>query len=453
LLVPDIFLSFAHVDDQPFANQGKGWITHFTTHLRNELSRKLGRKDNYSFWKDFRLQGNDAVTPEIEQQVKDARTLLILFSPGWLASPWCQKELELFCNSHPDLGKRIFVVELDRIALADQPVIMRDLLNYPFWQVDEHDNAYQLGYPVPQVTDTVYVKRLVDLSHNLANALKALQATTPPSPEPPKPRVYVAPVPDSLYDQRTDLISELSQFGIEALPRNNAMDNNMDAALAKCSHFVQLLDASYAYGIPCNQHFAAEVAKKPILQWRDPKLDYMRKGIFDDQKRLLEGKTVIAAPLSDFIRMVRDAVLPKPADEELPIPKPNGKKMVFVHAGQEDFERAYCVAQTLKGKGYGIALPRYQGDAGKIRKSIERGYQACDIMLMLQQKTSADVVEDYLSEARVQTLKRDINPPILICQGDEAEELYFIPPGVLTLECHNNFDEHCLEQFLAEVEA
>ncbi|QTR52136.1 hypothetical protein [Thiothrix unzii] len=69
---PDIFISFAHVDDQSFANQQQGWITHFTNHLRNELNRRMGRKDNYHFWKDFRLQGNDAVTPEIEQQVTQA---------------------------------------------------------------------------------------------------------------------------------------------------------------------------------------------------------------------------------------------------------------------------------------------------------------------------------------------------------------------------------------------
>ncbi|MBU0656716.1 MAG: toll/interleukin-1 receptor domain-containing protein [Gammaproteobacteria bacterium] len=119
---PDIFISFAHVDDQPVANQKQGWITHFTNDLRGELNRRMGRKDNYHFWKDFRLQGNDAVTPEIEQQVTQANTLVILFSTGWLASPWCQKELELFLHSHPDVNGRIFVVELERFQQDDKPL-------------------------------------------------------------------------------------------------------------------------------------------------------------------------------------------------------------------------------------------------------------------------------------------------------------------------------------------
>ncbi|QTR49112.1 toll/interleukin-1 receptor domain-containing protein [Candidatus Thiothrix anitrata] len=450
---PDIFISFAHVDDQPVANQQQGWITHFTNHLRNELNRRMGRKDNYHFWKDFRLQGNDAVTPEIEQQVTQANTLVILFSTGWMASPWCQRELELFQSSHPDLSKRIFVVELERVAMADKPVIMQDLLNYPFWRVTDKDRVRQLGFPVPQATDTDYFERLVDLSYDISATLKTLQTSTAQPAEPPKATVYVAPVDYPLYSQRSNLISELKQFGIAALPAANTPDPHIDANLAQCSHFVQLLDANYTMGIPCNQHFTAEVAKKPILQWRDPKLDYTGGHVPEEHRKLLEGKTVIAAPLSDFIRMVRDVVLPKPKLPEDDAPKVNGEKMVFVHASQDDFERAYQVAQALKARGYGIALPRYQGEPERIRKSIERGYLSCDVMLVLHQKAPADVVEDYLSEARVKTLQRETKLLILICQGDGAEELYFIPPGVLPLICHNNFDEHCLEQFLAEVEA
>lgn len=449
--MPDIFVSYAHVDDQPFAEGEKGWITHFSHHLRTELNRRMGRRDNYSFWKDFRLSGNDGVTPEIEQQVTQANTLLILLSQGWLASPWCQKELEIFRDTHPDVNQRIFVVELESFKQDDKPPVMQDLLCFPFWRQTDKDRVRQLGYPVPQKTDADYFDRLVDLSHDLARTLKTLQASPQPQ-EPPRPTVYVAPVPDSLYGQRQNLISELRQFGIEVLPRHNVMNSDTDAALAKCSHFVQLLDANYSMGIPFNQHLIAEVAKKPILQWRDPQLDYLKAGIFDEQKKLIEGKTVIACPLSDFIRTVRDAVLPKPPEEEPP-QHINGEKMIFVHASQDDFERAYAVAQVLKAKGYGIVLPRYQGDAARIRKSIERGYQFCDILLMLQQKASADVVEDYLSEARVSTLQRETKPHILVCQGDEAEELFFIPPGVIPLMCNSNFDEHCLEQFLAEVEA
>ncbi len=451
--VADIFVSFAHVDDQPVANQQQGWITHFTNDLRGELNRRMGRKDNYHFWKDFRLQGNDAVTPEIEQQVTQANTLLILFSTGWLASPWCQRELELFQSSHPDLSKRIFVVELERVAMADKPVIMQDLLNYPFWRVTDKDRVRQLGFPVPQATDTDYFERLVDLSYDISATLKTLQTSTAQPAEPPKATVYVAPVDYPLYSQRSNLISELKQFGIAALPAANTHDPHIDANLAQCSHFVQLLDAHYTMGIPCNQHFTAEVAKKPILQWRDPKLDYAGGHVPEEHRKLLDGKTVIAAPLSDFIRMVRDAVLPKPKPPEDDALKVNGEKMVFVHASQYDFDQARCVAAALTQKGYEIVLPRYEGEPEKIRTMLERRYRECDVLLMLQQLTPASLVEDYLMDARAQILQREKKPTIVICQDEGAEELLLNLRGMVTLRCRNKFDEHCLEQFLAEVEA
>lgn len=227
----------------------------------------------------------------------------------------------------------------------------------------------------------------------------------------------------------------------------------MDENLAQCSHFVQLLDANYTMGIPVNQHLTADAANKPILQWRDPKLDYSGGQVPEEHRKLLEGKTVIATPLSDFIRMVRDAVLPKPKPVDEDLHRVNGEKMVFVHASQDDFEQAKGVAGCLRQKGYGIALPRYQGAPERIRRSIERGYQACDVLLMVHRAAPADVVEDYLSEARVHTLQNEGKPRILICQAEEAEELLFIPPGVNPFICRGDFDEHCLAQFLAEVEA
>lgn len=72
-------------------------------------------------------------------------------------------------------------------------------------------------------------------------------------------------------------------------------------------------------------------------------------------------------------------------------------------------------------------------------------------MLLLQQKTSAIVVEECLSKAQEQ--KRETKLRILLCRCAKAEELCFIPPGLLMLVCDSNFNEHCLEQFLAKVAA
>ncbi|PTQ78535.1 TIR domain-containing protein [Nitrosomonas oligotropha] len=86
--MPDIFISYAHVDNKPFSGLEKGWITHFVTNLQLMINSKIGRAEDYSLWQDFRLQGNTAITPEIETQVKAVQVLLVFLSPGWIASDW-----------------------------------------------------------------------------------------------------------------------------------------------------------------------------------------------------------------------------------------------------------------------------------------------------------------------------------------------------------------------------
>nr|CAA6830607.1 MAG: Unknown protein [uncultured Thiotrichaceae bacterium] len=448
--MPDIFVSYAHIDNQPFHEGKPGWISQFIEHLRNETSRRMGRAEHYSLWMDFRLNANDAVTPAIEKQLGDAKLLLVMMSKGWLESEWCVKELEYFCAQHPEAAQngQIFIIDQDGLPRDEKPVITHDLLSYPFYEKTIQQQIRQLGYPLPQPNHQSYFDRLVDMSHQLATALKtpAPVFTQPANQTTSTPTVYVAPVNDSLFDQRNILISELNQYGIQALPTHNRHENDMDSTLATCSHFIQLLDDDYSQGIPFNQHFCAGQSNKPILQWHDPTL---KASSNPEQQELLSGKTVIVCELSDFIRQVREAVIPKQPAEK---PSLNGQadKLIFVQSSPDDFQYARQIAGNLKTQGFGIALPRYEGDAARIRKSIERGYQHCDILLVLQQRASADVVEDYLSDAQVYTRK---SPPILICQCQEAEELFFMPPGVRMLPCNGSFDSDCLTQFLETEEA
>jgi hypothetical protein len=94
----DIFLSYAHVDDQPLPPAPQGWITTFTTCVRTKLAQKLGRNDAYSLWMDYELRGGQPITPVILEKVRRSAVLLVVLSPGYIASTWCQRELETFAG-------------------------------------------------------------------------------------------------------------------------------------------------------------------------------------------------------------------------------------------------------------------------------------------------------------------------------------------------------------------
>lgn len=455
--MPDIFISYAHVDNKPFSGLEKGWITHFVTNLQLMINSKIGRAEDYSLWQDYRLQGNKAITPEIETQVQAVQVLLVFLSPGWIASDWCKKELRLFCEAHNDVKDRIFVIELDSVQREEKPAAFHDLLGYSFWLKNEHNKIRKLGFPEPQKTDLEYFNRLIDLASDVAQALNNFrpEITTKTETFNPKATIYVAPVNDALYDQRANLVSELKQFQITVLPEKNTIFGDAATEMNQCSHFVQLLSADRAMGIPQQQLAIAEKAGKPVMQWRDIQLNITADSINPEHKQLLEHKTVIAAALPDFVRMVRKTVLPeeKSTDEDIEPIVSQGKKMVFVHAGQEDYHHAQKITEFLQRKGYGFALLRYEGTPQRIKKTIERGFELCTILLILQQKTPAETVEDHLDKALRYEKKSQSTFDILLCRDPTAEALGLLPANTKLFNCNSNFHEHCLEQFLQQVKA
>jgi len=172
----DIFVSYAHVDNVPFAGAEKGWVTTFISNLKNELGRQLGRADAYSLWMDYELRGNEAVTPDIDQQLNNTATLVLIWSRGYLASSWCQLEMNTFL-SQPGSNGRVFVVEHDWLPRDEKPPELQDLLNYPFWLRDSDTGRIRtLGIPKPNPDrEPEYYQIVNDLSRDLTDKLNQLR--------------------------------------------------------------------------------------------------------------------------------------------------------------------------------------------------------------------------------------------------------------------------------------
>lgn len=53
----DLFISYAHIDNQPLNPEEKGWVSRFHASLEALLSMRLGQ--TAKIWRDDKLQGND----------------------------------------------------------------------------------------------------------------------------------------------------------------------------------------------------------------------------------------------------------------------------------------------------------------------------------------------------------------------------------------------------------
>ncbi len=181
----DIFISYAHVDNEQFPGAEAGWVTTLISALKKSLAQKLGRADGYTLWMDYQLRGHQPVNSDIYAQLQESATLVFILSTGYLASKWCLLEFYTFLSQVNQDSGRLFMVEYEPVRAEEQLPEVKKLLNYPFWQRDDNTGEPRtLGIPKPHPDrDQGYYQQLNKLATELANKLKQLQAEAPPIEE------------------------------------------------------------------------------------------------------------------------------------------------------------------------------------------------------------------------------------------------------------------------------
>jgi hypothetical protein len=241
--------------------------------LRNLLAQKMGRHDAFSIWWDETdLRGNHAVTPGIRNALSQSATLLLVLSPGYLASQWCRQEKDLFFEG---LGgepqDRVFVVE-KQVLDGDQsrPAGLADIKGYYFWYRDEHDQTRTLSIREPEPHATAYIRLVEDLATDISRQLKAW-ATAAPPPAKPKATVFLAEVTDDLDSRREQVRRYLEQAQLRVLPARRHLEGQafrdaLDQALGQSRLFIQLLGE---YPGRCPPDIPQAI---PACNWNAPRL-------------------------------------------------------------------------------------------------------------------------------------------------------------------------------------
>jgi hypothetical protein len=408
---PDLFISYAHVDDEPDAAfpDRPGWVTTLVRCLEKRLAKKLGRVDSYDIWRDAKLAGHTDLTPDILGRLRDAATLLVVLSPAYLASGWCRRELEAFyqANRKSKAAGRIFVVEFDRVDADRRFPELADLKGYRFW-VENPDtrNPETLGYPIVREKDEEYHKRLNDLCIELVRQLDslrqhgraALESDAVPDRD-TRPHVYLAEVTEDLDTRRDNVSRYLDQAGFRVLPDaepsrhdQEAYRAAVDADLARSVVFIQLLSETPGRRFKGSelsyvalQHERAISAGIPVLQWRRRALDTHSEEIREDHRQRLNGATVVATDLSEFnslvVETVKKLTRPAPVREEPTFV--DSDKLVFVDAEETDLEAARVIVGFLEMQGIG-ALPPVRGTVPEAtRAALKTRMLACDGMVLV----------------------------------------------------------------------
>jgi len=83
---PQVFISYAHLDNKPIQDQ-PGWVDLFDETLSVYLSELLGGEA--AIWRDQKLDGNDYITETILARLCNANVIVAIVSPRYIKSEWC----------------------------------------------------------------------------------------------------------------------------------------------------------------------------------------------------------------------------------------------------------------------------------------------------------------------------------------------------------------------------
>jgi hypothetical protein len=480
----DIFVTYAHVDDEIVSDAGHGWVTEVVKCLKAELARKLGRSDAYAMWVDHELLHSHPVTPQILDRVRQSAILVVILSPGYIASDWCRREREAFFNAMRETGARnVFVVETDEIDEADRPQELADFSPIRFWSKGPRGGAARVfGWPRPQLNDYEYYGVIKDLAQAIADEMRRLkrqeangtpvvvpdQPTKPtvaPTPEPVTGRngcVYLAQVTDDLDNERNNVRRFLEQADIRVVPTGmysqepSAFRAAATADIANAQLFVQLLsgiagkrppDLPEGY-IQCQLQIALD-ANRPVLQWHSPRLDV--QSVEDDGLRaILQGQTVNAEPIEDFKQEIQRRL--KQIRE--PPPKIRSDAFIFVDMDSTDRPLAEELCKILDRYGAGYILPPETEDPGDYREELEGNLSYCDVLMVIYGASTTNWVRNHLRECHkaLVTRERPLRGLALVQGPPPPKERPSVRlPNMEILDCQRGVDEAAIVKFLGSL--
>jgi TIR domain len=421
----DIFISYAHVDDEALTEEQQGWISNLHKILRRRLYQLLGEEPQ--IWLDENeVLGNDYFDTKIREQLSKIAILVSVVSPRYLKSDWCIRELKEFYELADKLGalrvgtkSRIFKV-VKTPPEQDEPNELKGLTGYNFYSY-EGKRLRELDPRIFPSAKEQFFQRVEDLAQDIQKLLQVLREARKGRPiaedqTNTKGTVYLAETTSDLADERDKIRRDLEQRQFSVVP-DAPLPTNGRAFLAAVKDYMQrsslaihMVGENYGV-IPESETQSAVVLQNQIgaqvshdaglrrLIWvpsdRQPQDERQIKFIkqLHEDSQAQSGAEVIDSGLEDLKTVIRDKI----ADGAKPAPAPNvagsappGKGVsdepvrIYIVADQQDVDTGAVapLEDYLYDQGHQPILPIFGEDDAKIREDHEQNLRFCDACLI-----------------------------------------------------------------------
>ena len=415
----DLFISYAHIDNEPLTPEQQGWITRFHASLEALLSMRIGSKAR--IWRDNRLQGNDVFAAEIVDQFSQTAIIVSVLTPRYLNSDWCNKEVAEFCKRAEENGgmvvknkARIFKVLKAPVDTQESlPQVVRDVLGYEFFTIEdgvplELDAAY--GEKFAQD----YNRKVGKLAWDVSQLLKTLETGTGDSGHdeqgPAKPTVYLAECSYDRKQAREILEGELRRHGYAVLPDQELPRDEeeyvaaVERLLKRCQLSIHLVGEAYG-GVPDGPSQKSEVVLQNELAAKRSKSDELKRVIWvpegthsqqAQQQAFIDalhqdaeaqiGADLITADIEGLKTSIH-AILTKLEKPEPQLPAEQAAaadqaKLIYLICNEKDRKATVPVRKFCRGLGFEVAIPAFEGDAAAVREAHQQLLTNADAVIL-----------------------------------------------------------------------
>ena len=486
----DIFISYAHLDNQPLMKDSEGWVSQFHRALEVRIDQLLGRKS--AVWRDPKLQGNDYYEDTIVDQLPMAAVLVSVFTPRYVHSKSCTTELPHFCETLKENGglrfhdkTRIFKVLKTPVPIEEQPEDIRDFLGYEFFKIDTvTGRVREFNQVFGQEAEREFWIRLDDLAQDLCQLLRWLEHEAPASASGtmpgPRDTVYLASCSSDVRDRYDEVKRDLLAHNYRVVPdrplpldssqlkpvlRDYIKQSRMSIHIIGESYgivpdgtdhsFVRLQNEA-AMEREGDENFSRLIWIPPGLQTQDSRQQQFIEELRSDP-RIQSGADLLETSFEDLNTQIHSLLAPgKGADN-------NGKEAltstevqsVYLMCDARDVKNVTPVADCLFDQGCEVVLPAFQGDEAEVRADHEENLRGADGVLIYYGAPNELWLRNKLRErrksaglGRTKALKATA---ILMAPPKSEEEQWFRTHEARVIHQPEAFSSDLLEPFLADL--
>ena len=414
----DIFISYAHDDNEPLTEGAPGWISEFHSTLEKLVKQISG--EGISIWRDPKLQGNDFFGDTLVAALPKTAVLVSVVSPRYLKSEWCLKELACFYRGAEASGgiriqdkSRIFKVLRTAVPRDQQPIPLDQLLGYEFYSIDPATGRPQeFRREFGPAATQCYLAKAYDTAYEITDLLQRLSEQQQSSQTaPPKVPVYLAETTSDLGAERDRVRAELRQLNYPVLPvkplpmEAKALATAVRTDLERCALSIHLVGARSGIisegerrsTVRVQNDVAAELSRQRGLRrliWMPPEVaptdERQAKFIasLENDASAQEGADVLRTGLEELKTVVRDLLQNEEQAKAVEERESEQWVQAYLICDECDFDATGALSDHLFDQGFEVVFPVFEGVEADIRADHTDKLASSDVIIIYSGATT-----------------------------------------------------------------